>query len=193
MILRFGNKNFANLGSSFFDTPTILTSYLEPGIEQIISQIAILMVGGSCVPLDPAMPDSRLCFMLQDLKINLTLTTHQYQERVLPTGFVIIHENILKNPRTKDLPNIHRCKSHRSHVLFTSGTTGTPKAVELEARGILRIVVNPTYINLTATDKIASICNPTFDVYLFEIWGALLNGASIVVIPRKIIIDPISI
>ncbi|CAM3186103.1 putative Nonribosomal peptide synthase (NRPS) [Xenorhabdus nematophila ATCC 19061] len=170
------------------ETPVAIL--LEPGIEQIISQIAILMVGGSCVPLDPAMPDSRLCFMLQDLKINLTLTTHQYQERVLPTGFVIIHENILKNPRTKDLPNIHRCKSHRSHVLFTSGTTGTPKAVELEARGILRIVVNPTYINLTATDKIASICNPTFDVYLFEIWGALLNGASIVVIPRKIIIDP---
>ncbi|MBD2814037.1 amino acid adenylation domain-containing protein [Xenorhabdus sp. Flor] len=163
---------------------------LEPGIEQVISQVAILMVGGSCVPLDPAMPDNRLCFMLQDLQINLTLTTHRYQDRTLPTDFVIINKNILEISKTEDLPNIYRGKNHRSHILFTSGTTGIPKAVEIEARGILRFVVNPTDINLTATDIMASICNPTFDVYLFEIWITLLNGASIVVIPRKIIIDP---
>ncbi|MBC8945249.1 MULTISPECIES: amino acid adenylation domain-containing protein [Xenorhabdus] len=176
-----------NLGVKY-ETPVAIL--LEPGIEQIISQVAILMVGGSCVPLDPAVPDNRLCFMLQDLQINLTLTTHQYQDRTLPTDFVIINQDILEVSKTEDLPNIHRGKNHRSHILFTSGTTGTPKAVEIEARGILRFIVNPTHINLTATDIIASVCNTTFDVYLFEIWVTLLNGASIVIIPRKIIIDP---
>ncbi|PHM37898.1 non-ribosomal peptide synthetase [Xenorhabdus innexi] len=163
---------------------------LEPGIEQIISQVAILMAGGSCVPLDPTVPDDRLCFMLQDLQINLTLTTQKYQSRSLPTNFITINQDILEKSIIVYFPKINREKNHRTHILFTSGTTGRPKAVEIEARGILRIVVEPDYINFTANDKIAAISNPTFDVSLFEIWGALLNGAAAVVIPRKIIIDP---
>ncbi|MDC9588447.1 amino acid adenylation domain-containing protein [Xenorhabdus sp. XENO-10] len=170
------------------ETPVAIL--LEPGIEQIIAQIAILLVGGSCVPLDPTMPDDRLCFMLQDLQINLTLTIPQFQERTLPTDFIIINQDVLESPETVHFPLVHGGKNHRTHILFTSGTTGRPKAVEIEAQGILRLVVNPTYVDLSSTDKIACIANPTFDVSLFEIWGALLNGASIVIIPRKTVVDP---
>ncbi|WP_258086371.1 non-ribosomal peptide synthetase [Xenorhabdus bovienii] len=163
---------------------------LEPGIEQIICQVAILLAGGSCVPLDPAMPDERLGFMLQDLQVNLTLTDIKSQERPLPTNFITMNESLLKPTDAVHLLDIHSGKTHRTHILFTSGTTGKPKAVGIEAQGILRFVVNTNYINFVATDKIACIANPTFDASLFEIWGALLNGATIVIIPRKTVIDP---
>nr|WP_281244121.1 AMP-binding protein [Xenorhabdus japonica] len=113
---------------------------LEPGIEQIIAQIAILLVGGSCVPLDTTMPDDRLCFMLQDLQINLTLTIPQFQERTLPTDFIIINQDVLKSPETGHFPLVHGGKNHRTHILFTSGTTGRPKAVEIEAQGIIQLI-----------------------------------------------------
>ncbi|WP_340611026.1 amino acid adenylation domain-containing protein [Xenorhabdus bharatensis] len=163
---------------------------MEPGIEQIISQVAILMAGGSCVPLDPTLPDARLCFMLQDLQVKLTLTIQEYKDRILPTNFIMINQEVLENSIIVYFPNIHREKNHRTHILFTSGTTGNPKAVEIEAHGILRLTINPNYIEFAADDRIAAIANPAFDLSLLEVWGALLNGLSIVAIPRKIIIDP---
>ncbi|CDH07851.1 hypothetical protein XBO1_600078 [Xenorhabdus bovienii str. oregonense] len=163
---------------------------LEPGIEQIICQVAILLAGGSCVPLDPAMPDERLGFMLQDLQVNLTLTETKSQARSLPTNFITLSESLLKPTDAVHLLDIHSGRTHRTHILFTSGTTGKPKAVEIEAQRILRLAVNTTYVDLTATDKITCIANPTSDASLFEIWGALLNGAAIVIIPKKTVVSP---
>ncbi|MEK9498609.1 amino acid adenylation domain-containing protein [Photorhabdus sp. P32] len=170
------------------ETPVAIL--LEPGIEYIIAQVAILLAGGSCVPLDPSMPDQRLCFMLQDLQINLTLTDIQSKERALSTNFVIMDQDVPETSEFVYLSNVHSRKNHRTHILFTSGTTGIPKAVEIEAKNIIRLVVNPTYIDLRNTDRIACIANTTFDISLFEIWGALLNGASIVIIPRKTVVEP---
>ncbi|CDH22734.1 AMP-binding protein [Xenorhabdus bovienii] len=91
---------------------------LEPGIEQIICQVAILLAGGSCVPLDPAMPDERLGFMLQDLQVNLTLTDIKSQERPLPTNFITMNESLLKPTDAVHLLDIHSGKTHRTHILF---------------------------------------------------------------------------
>jgi amino acid adenylation domain-containing protein/thioester reductase-like protein len=163
---------------------------LAPGIAQIICQIAILEAGGSCVPLDPAMPDERLSFMLQDLQVNLTITDIQSQGRTLPSRFIIFDQHLLTTADDSFLPANNQGLTQRTHILFTSGTTGRPKAVQIEARGIIRLVINTHYVNLSTTDRVACIANPTFDASLFEIWGALLNGAAVVIIPKKIIIDP---
>jgi non-ribosomal peptide synthetase component F len=163
---------------------------LAPGIEQTISQIAILLVGGSCVPLDPAMPDERLNFMLQDLQVSLTITDAQSQGRTLLTRFIIFEKLPLADINDADLSRTYDALTQRTHILFTSGTTGQPKAVEIEARGIIRLVINTRYVCFRPEDRVACIANPAFDASLFEIWGALLNGASMIVIPKNIVIDP---
>lgn len=168
------------------ETPVAIL--LAPGIEQIISQTGILIAHGSCVPLDPNMPEERLNDMLVDLQIQWTIVTSNDKYRNLNTKLINFHDLLIKK---NDMDNVSLDISpgHRTHVLFTSGTTGKPKAVEIEAKGILRLVVNTHYIEFTPDDRIACIANPTFDASLFEVWGALLNGATIVIIPKEDILN----
>lgn len=162
----------------------------EPSIEQIICQLAILEAGGSCVPLDPAMPDDRLNFMLQDLQITLIISNKKSQGRALSAPIITLEPALLSTVDIPYLPASPQGSTHRTHVLFTSGTTGRPKSVEIEARGVINLVVNTNHIRFQQTDKIACIASPTFDASLFEVWGALLNGASLVIFPKKTVVDP---
>ncbi|KAG4067370.1 hypothetical protein HA402_013154 [Bradysia odoriphaga] len=154
----------------------------------IISQAGILIAQGSCVPLDPNMPEDRLNDMLHDLQIQWTISTSLEKHKNLHTTLLDFHDLTLNQQHINSTYDDISPK-HRTHILFTSGTTGKPKAVEIEAKGILRLVVNPRYINLTADDRIASIANPTFDASLFEVWGALLNGATTVIIPKEDVLN----
>ncbi|CAI2415503.1 Linear gramicidin synthase subunit D [Serratia fonticola] len=168
------------------ETPVAIL--LPPGIEQIISQTGILIAQGSCVPLDPNMPEERLNDMLNDLQIQWTIVTSREKHKNLHTTLLDFHDLTLNQQHiTSTYDDIS--PEHRTHILFTSGTTGKPKAVEIEAKGILRLVVNTCYINLTIDDRIACIANPTFDASLFEIWGALLNGATTVIIPKEDVLN----
>ena len=76
-----------------------------------------------------------------------------------------------------------------AYVIYTSGSTGTPKGVAVRHRGITRLVCNTDYVEIDATDCVAQISNPAFDAATFEIWGALANGASLVIIPRDVALD----
>lgn len=159
---------------------------LEPGIEQVVLQLGIIRAGGTCVPLDPAQPDSRLADMLQNLQSNILITTAACKHR-LSVKHILLCEQ--QPELTKDIINQVNSK-HRTHILHTSGTTGKPKAVQMIARGISCLVVNNHFALLTPDEKMAHISNPTFDASLFEVWGALLNGGTLVIIPKQTVVDP---
>ena len=77
-----------------------------------------------------------------------------------------------------------------AYVMYTSGSTGRPKGVAIPHRGIMRLVRHTDFVQLTPADRVAQVCNLTFDVSTWEIWGALLNGATLVVIPRELVLSP---
>ena len=74
--------------------------------------------------------------------------------------------------------------------MFTSGSTGQPKGVEISHRAIESLVVEPDYISLSAEDRVAHLANPVFDASTFEIWGALLNGAAVCIISDALLLSP---
>ncbi len=76
-----------------------------------------------------------------------------------------------------------------AYVIYTSGSTGEPKGVPVPHRGITRLVCRTNYITLDAGDRVAHLSNPSFDAATFEIWGALLNGARLVVLRREVALD----
>lgn len=160
---------------------------LEPGIDQVMLQLAIVRAGGTCVPLDPAQPDTRLTGMLAELDCRILVTRARWQSR-LPVESVLTTEQVPPQVERIVLPAGHGLQ--RTHVLHTSGSTGKPKAVEIVGRGVSRLVLNQMFAPLHAEDVIAAISNPTFDASLFEIWGALLNKATLVIFSKQDVVDP---
>ena len=77
-----------------------------------------------------------------------------------------------------------------AYIIYTSGSTGTPKGVAVRQEGVIRLVMQPNYVDLGPGDTLAQVANIAFDAATFEIWGALLNGARLTILPRDTILSP---
>ncbi|MCY1056633.1 amino acid adenylation domain-containing protein [Nannocystis sp. SCPEA4] len=166
--------------------------FMGPRIEQIVAQVAICMVGGTYVPLDPDYPRERLEFMIADAGVDLVLTERRLSGLQLGDRRELCIDreraNFERNPATFEW--VAGGPERRTHILYTSGSTGKPKGIEVVARGVTRLVLATNYVQLEPTDRLAQIANFSFDAAIFEVWGALLNGAEIVLIPRRSALDP---
>ncbi|TIP69127.1 AMP-binding protein, partial [Mesorhizobium sp.] len=74
---------------------------------------------------------------------------------------------------------------HLAYIIYTSGSTGTPKGVMVEHRGVVRLVAGNDFVEISPRDVFLNASSPTFDATTFEVWGALANGASIVLYPER--------
>ena len=77
-----------------------------------------------------------------------------------------------------------------AHVIYTSGSTGTPKGVAVEHRGVVRLVRETDTVRIQPGDRVGQASTAAFDAATFEVWGALLNGAALVGIPRDVLLSP---
>ena len=78
-----------------------------------------------------------------------------------------------------------------AYVMYTSGSTGKPKGVMTPHHGVNRLVFSNGYADVTPEDVFVHFSNPTFDGSTFEVWGALLNGARVVIVPQDTVLDPV--
>lgn len=164
------------------------------GIAHVVAQIAVLRLGGSCVPMDLSFPDQRIKDLLQALNTRIVLTVENEQPRfndfqtiLLGTEYGDVYQNGFYE---ENVPAVETGKEHRTHVLHTSGTTGLPKPVEILSKGITRMAFNTQCVEFKNTDRVAQISAPSFDAALFEIWTTLARGATIVILPKNVVIDP---
>ena len=77
-----------------------------------------------------------------------------------------------------------------AYVIYTSGSTGEPKGVAVSHRAVNRLVMNTDYVQISPREVIAQASNVSFDAATFEIWGALLNGARMVLIAKGTLLSP---
>ncbi|MGB3300324.1 MAG: amino acid adenylation domain-containing protein, partial [Phormidesmis sp.] len=166
------------------ETPVGLWAVRSP--ETIISMLAILKAGGTYVPLDPDYPAERLAWLMQDTQIKLLIanringdTTSAIKVPVVDLSAVI--QQIAKQPE-RNLSNLPQAHS-LAYIIYTSGSTGMPKGVCVTHQGVTRLVRSPNYATLSAEDVILQAAPLTFDASTFEIWGALLNGGKLVLLP----------
>src|SRR5207248_7556963 len=74
-----------------------------------------------------------------------------------------------------------------AYVIYTSGSTGTPNGVGVPHAAIQRLVIRPNYVQLNNTSRLLQLASASFDAATFEIWGSLLNGGALVVMPHGVI------
>ncbi len=169
----------------------------ERNIELIVGLLGILKAGGAYVPLDPSYPQERLAWMLED-SAPVALLIHSDLETLLPeTELPVLRLDVDVPVLARRLP-VHNpeARAHGltarnlAYVIYTSGSTGTPKGVMVDHRCVSRLVLNNPYFEATAEDCFAHCANPAFDAATWEIWGALLNGARLLVVPSSVVMDP---
>ena len=157
----------------------------RPSPEMIVGFLAILLAGGGCVPIDPTYPAERFAQLLADCGASIGLSTagcetcypQAWKGKILP-----IHAAGNAASPT-ELPEIPLTAEHPAHLLFTSGSTGRPKGVLLPHRGVVRLVRNQNFLTITLDDVFLQAAPVSFDASLLEIWGPLLNGARLTLLP----------
>ncbi|KAF7587662.1 hypothetical protein BBP40_006892 [Aspergillus hancockii] len=166
---------------------------VQHGIADVVAQMAILYAGGTCVPIDPTLPDLQIKSRLERLDSRYILVDKANQRRDIP-----FHQLAVDDPQTflnkptyvsESEEPVPTSLEHRTHIIHTSGTTSEPKAVQIGARSILQVVFHAPFEPLQPTDRVAHVNNSSFDVSLFDIWAPLLRGASIVVVSKDILLD----
>lgn len=159
----------------------------EPGL--ISALLAILKLGAAYVPLDLADPPERTMLMLADSGATLLLTTVDRREQLGDNGVdVLTLDEIRAAPGAERPPPVS--SAPLAYVTYTSGSTGTPKGIVVPHGAVLDSVIDTDYLTLAPGDRIAQAANISFDVATVEIWGALLNGATMVMLPHDTILAP---
>lgn len=160
----------------------------ERCLEAPVGMLAILKAGAAYVPLDRADPIGRLRALVDELEIRRVVATPGCGELLdrIP-HFLVADLRFGDAPR---LPAVQIGGADLAYVMFTSGSTGRPKAIAVPHRGVVRLVINTDYISFAPSDRVANTGSHSFDASVFEIWGALLNGACLVVVDQDTLLDP---
>ena len=156
--------------------------------ELFVALLAISKAGGAYVPLDPQFPDQRLEYMLRDTSCPVVVVHGQTVERLRPvlsrTAVLGLHVDELcgvDEPTTNlDVevgPNDLAC------VMYTSGSTGQPKGVLVGHRAVVRLVRATDYCRFGPEEVFLQLAPLAFDASTFEIWGPLLNGGRLALMP----------
>ncbi|MEV6946644.1 non-ribosomal peptide synthetase [Streptomyces sp. NPDC051172] len=151
---------------------------LDSGHEMITALLAVLKAGGAYVPVNPGYPHIRQEGMLADAGASVVVRAQDVQAAVATD--------------TDTAGSIERASDPHSlaYVMFTSGSTGRPKGVMIEHRSVLWLACGSGVATLSSDERIAQVADPSFDAFTYEVWGALLNGATLVVLPREVVLAP---
>ena len=172
---------------------TLVGICVERSLEMIVGLLGILKAGGAYMPIDPSYPVERIAYMLEDSAVEILLTQERLLESlpVNTSKLVCLDKDWEQIKQYSDNNPVTSVSSDNlAYVIYTSGSTGKPKGVLILQKGVIRLVKQTNYINLTPEDRIAQVANFAFDAATFEIWGALLNGARLVLIAQDIILSP---
>ncbi len=162
-----------------------LCSYPCP--EMIAGMVGILLAGACCVPMDANYPADRFAMLLEESGSEIALATGAC-DKFFPTdwkGEVVMIEIIGEARIPADLPEVLVAATDAAHLLFTSGSTGRPKGILLAHRGVVRLVRNSDFISINSDDVFLQAAPVSFDASLLEIWGPLLNGGRLVMLPAN--------
>jgi amino acid adenylation domain-containing protein len=173
---------------------TLVGICVERSLEMLVALLGVLKAGGGYLPLDPAYPKDRRAFMLEDANVPVLLTQAdllpelaQYQGVVicLDTDWHLIETESPENLRNTTGPE------NAAYVIYTSGSTGKPKGVIVTHANVARLfTATDHWFDFGPNDTWTLFHSFAFDFSVWEIWGALLYGGKLIVVPRQIARSP---
>lgn len=159
----------------------------DPGIPMIVAMLGIIKIGAAYVPIDPTYPEERISYILEDCKPSVVLTT--YQDQSIPVKCLNIEDVIRQHEPEVPIDYEITC-TNLAYLIYTSGTTGMPKGVAVEHSGVVNLsrFAQEKY-QVTSEDRVLQLANYVFDASVKEIAITLLNGATLVIVPKDYVSD----
>lgn len=162
------------------------------GPEAVVGMLGILKAGGAYVPVDPDYPAQRVESLLADSAVPLVVAARDTSDVIgtrHPSVVWIDGDEVVVGPDVVKVEQEDRpdpADSNLAYVIYTSGTTGTPKGVAVEHRNVVRLFeqTDPWFC-FDHHDTWALFHSISFDFSVWEIWGALLHGGRLVLLPPK--------
>lgn len=159
-------------------------------VNQIVLMLSVLRAGCVYLNINPIYPETTKKLLLEKSNAAVLLVDEVGDVEYHAPNRTIFSINELKNKKiNQQIPSFRETKERLAYIIFTSGSTGEPKPVLIKQQSVINLVCDTNYIQINNTDVMAQIANPSFDAATFEIWGALLNGATLAVIPKNILLD----
>ncbi|HYV30825.1 MAG TPA: amino acid adenylation domain-containing protein, partial [Candidatus Binatia bacterium] len=157
---------------------------VERSLEMVVALLGILKAGGAYWALEENLPEERLRFLIGDARPKMILTGRKTAGNLAGIATVAVVEDLLASPPEQA---VRAARSSRpedpAYVSYTSGSTGQPKGVVVPHQGVVRLVKGTDYVSLSSEETLLHLSPLSFDASTFELWGALLNGGRLVLLP----------
>ena len=180
------------LQASGLEPGSFVALSMDRSFELIIAMLGVLKAGGAYVPIDPDYPQKRIDFVLKDSGIQSIITSkkHKKQFRGKTRQVCVIEELLKLEDLSKENPATPIHPRFPAYVIYTSGTTGYPKGVIIEHNNLVRLFKNEAFpFHFDEQDVWTMFHSPSFDFSVWEMYGALLFGGSLIIIPKEIARD----
>ncbi|MGG7637830.1 amino acid adenylation domain-containing protein, partial [Pseudomonas sp. ES1] len=162
---------------------------VERGLPMVVAIVAILKAGGAYVPLDPIYPQERLGFMVEDSGIAVLLTQASLQGRFPGVPALLLDTPLDGYPQHNPEQNV--VPGNLAYIIYTSGSTGKPKGALLAHHNVVRLFeATESWFGFDQTDVWSLFHSYAFDFSVWEIFGALLYGGKLVVVPQDVARSP---
>ena len=196
----YSNQLAHFLNTQGIESGNVIALSMPRGEDMLAAILACLKCNCTYVPIDPAYPLERFSHILNSSQAKLLLSHKAPQsklKKIKTQGTLAIHyldaeaKSIRSQNTDFSIPKQGKITDNQlACVLFTSGSTGAPKGVEIPHRAIARLALNNGYIQLQPGDKFCYLSNISFDATNIEIWTTLLSGGELLCIDNDTLLNP---
>jgi amino acid adenylation domain-containing protein len=159
--------------------------YMDRSPASVIAALATFKAGGAYLPLDPSLPVERLAFMLADAKVTAVVSSGTLRGRLTSGPWAVVDSDDLNSApsaHTYQGQPVEISPDNLAYVVYTSGSTGQPKGVEITHGSLMNLVAwHVRAFNVTAADRATLQAAVGFDAAVWELWPYLASGASVAI------------
>uniref|UniRef100_UPI000A80F609 AMP-binding protein n=1 Tax=Paenibacillus kribbensis TaxID=172713 RepID=UPI000A80F609 len=186
------NRLARRLRETGVEADQLVAILAERSLDMVVGILAILKAGGAYVPVDPDYPEERIRFMIEDSGAPLLLIQKQLHEKTDFAGTRLELDDFVWGDRggdaadTLDAANLEPISGpgNLAYVIYTSGTTGRPKGTLIEHKNVVRLLFNDKNLfDFGPSDTWTLFHSFCFDFSVWEMYGALLYGGKLVIVP----------